>query len=200
MVVGHGDQVGTVHLSHHDTAQPALRQDVDDPLADHGGGHAKQVSGLLVEDVDLARGINAQHPLPDAVQHRLALLHQGDDLCRFESEGHPLDGPGQHEGGRNTQRESRPRVEQDVGHLMAEPDPDLRLQQADRHLADGLTLRVEHRRPSVGRAAEAAVVHPGVHLAVQGHHGLLDALPDLVGVGVGVAHAVPADDDHVRRP
>ena len=30
---------------------------------------------------------------------------------------------------------------------------------------------------------------PGVDLPVEGHHGLLDALPDEGRVGVGVAHA-----------
>jgi len=87
--------------------------------------------------------------------------------------------------------------ERDVEDLGVEPDPDLGLEDADRHLTDAAPGGVDDRRPGIRRAPEAALVDARVHLAVERRDGLLDALSDERRVGVGVAHARAVDDDDV---
>ena len=160
VLVGDGHQVGALDLAGDDPAQPPRRQDLLDALAQPGRLQAEQPPRLVVEHVDGPLGVDRQDPLADAVEHRLTLLHQRRDLRGLDAERHALDGPREQQGGRHAEGEGDRGVEGDVEHLGVEPDADLRLEDADRHLADRASRGVDDGRPRVGGPAEAALVDP----------------------------------------
>ncbi|RAJ36797.1 hypothetical protein K353_04625 [Kitasatospora sp. SolWspMP-SS2h] len=79
-VVADGGQVGAVDPPGQHVREPAGRQDLVDGAPGAGGREREQAQRLVVGDADPAAGVEGQHALADAVQHRLALDQQGGDV------------------------------------------------------------------------------------------------------------------------
>jgi hypothetical protein len=155
---------------------------------------AEQPGRLVVAHRDPAGGVGGDHPLADAVQHRLAFLHQFGQLARFQPERLALQPPGQQGGAGDAEQQRAAREQRRVGEHPQPVGPYVVGREPHADLADDPVVGRIHRHLAAGRPAERAALHvhhvvPGQRLGRIGRHVPPDLgrvrvrEPDPAGVG-----------------
>jgi hypothetical protein len=139
------DLVLALGLTGEDLVEAPVDPEVLEGPADAVGGQVEQAHGLVVDQCDPAPGVEADHPLPDPVQHRVPVLGQPGDGPGLKAEGLPLDPPGQQQRPGHAEGAGHPKVGEQVGDGGLEAVPDARGVGADDHEAHRPALAVQDR-------------------------------------------------------
>ena len=149
-LVGDRHGIRTRDCPRQDVAQPTRRHELVQPLPDAGPGQAEQSSRLVVDDVHATLRVEGDDALADAVQHRLAFLHERHDLRRFEAEGDTFDRPSQNQRRHDADDKGQCAVQDHGRDDLVEPRCNLGLEDPDRDLTDRPARAVADRYARVG--------------------------------------------------
>ena len=200
-VAGDREEVRRRLLAVQDGLEPPVHRKVRDRGA-APGRDAQQPSGLGVADRHPAVGVDREHALADAVQHRLAFLDQVGQLVGFEAERLAFQPPPDRRGGhRRRAARCRPRTARRWPAYGAPGGRSPRRRSPT--LTSPTRAPVWSRSGTLPRADRPSVPRSMTHDLVAGQRrGRVgaDHLADLRAVGVGQADAVPVGDDDEERP
>lgn len=131
-----------------------VTQDVEDPVVEsellHPPAHtvlveAEHVVCAATQQDHPTRRIQRHHGLLEALEHRLPLAHQVDDLPGLHSHGLPLDASGQQDRPDSAQNGGHGKVDDEVRGRLREALPHRRVLAADDRHTDDAAVGIEHR-------------------------------------------------------
>ena len=169
--------------------EPVVEAEVVDLLADLRTGQVEQLAGGRVEQCDPLAGVEPDHALLDAEQHRLAPLHQLHDLLRLQSEGLPADPAGEQQRSHDPHDQGEPEHRRDLTASRGQRLQQRRSRDPRGDDADDGAVVADHRHLCDDRAP-VRVPHP--RAALEGR-GLADGErgAQLRGIGCGPDDRVP---------
>ena len=96
----------------------------------------EQAQRLIVRERDPTSGVQGEHALADAVQHRVALLEEPGDLARAEAEGLTIDAPGKDQRSADPESQRKEHRQAHRRERLRELLGELGIEEADRHDPD----------------------------------------------------------------